>query len=187
MSKFDKLSNVLFIVLIWPVIAFTWLDSVDPPFINNSISIFFNWWFIPILVISVYIFVITKYKKDEKYRKHIQNLLKTELKKNWFYYLISPIFLYGVFYVYLAPNFILASYYFSSTNWSSEYVVTKTKNCGSDYESSCIKVFVKNIEDKTEDNFRWYDDKQLIHNLANQRIKLSGVESFGRIIEQIEW
>lgn len=51
----------------WPTITYAWLDSIDPAYINNSISNFFIWWFIPALVIAVYVFVVVKYRQDENY------------------------------------------------------------------------------------------------------------------------
>lgn len=185
MSNFKL--NLLFGIIIWPTITYVWLDSVDPPYINNYISNFFIWWVAPALVLSCYLFVVFKYNNDKKYRNYVKNLVKAEFKTKWFYYLISPIFLYVFFYIYLAPNFIFASYYFSNTQWTGEYVITETRDCGTGYENSCIKIYVSNTENKSSDYFRWYEDKHSIHKLVNQQVQLSGVESYGRIVERIEW
>lgn len=189
-----KFSKIVCCILLLSLVLSIWAYELDLTFIGNSLYHYFLWRIIPLIsAISFLVILIVcfrQYKKSKKFREKLKLEIETEGKFNSIIFIIcSPVLTWGLVWGLIGAPMKIWSYYGPNSSWSQMYHLKRVTHCNEeDYGPACTNLLIQDIQTNNKSEFRWYGDKQLLLELQNQNVRLTGtITIFGFFVDSIEW
>ncbi|MCP4057451.1 hypothetical protein [Pseudoalteromonas agarivorans] len=176
-----------------PLFFIAWDENLDPPFIANTAYDFLTHKLFPVLSVvlsfAAGMYGYKKYNACITFKSNFKDYLEDDGKlRGWLGILFIPVLVYLWLWASFCISVKLWTYYYSDNSWQQEYQLLAVEACPSDYEYSCAKLVVLDLQTYRKRSFRWYLDKPALKRLKNEKINIVGVKSpLGNVVHQIQW